>query len=363
MGLRPLPFIMKNFKPNLIPNAPKDGSFGEQELRALIEKNGGASQYIINRKKDGVRMVLGVGDYVLSRSLKAPGSDRVVERFQELNDACRDAGIVLEGEFYMHGPKFNVINSFFANTDVARYEYKKKIEKLKEKNPKKFKEDFGGYGIEFLTTFHQNLCCWIFDGYVKGSEHKGYRDRMLEIFKVLETKVPVSAMMHIVLPCWREFDSFEQIQSFYDKAIEDGWEGLVLTHMDHSYKYGRSSIKQGTLLKMKDDKKEWDGVVLDVIEGTQIKEGVERTTNELGRSVTSKKKDDREPSGKAKGFLIEFEDKGQFIVNLRGFDDDDKKELLENKEQYIGRHFRYNGMSPIKDFPRHAYFDCWRDEK
>lgn len=37
---------------------------------------------------------------------------------------------------------------------------------------------------------------------------------------------------------------------------------------------------------MKEDKNEYDGEVLDILEGTAVKEGVARTTNELGRSVT-----------------------------------------------------------------------------
>ena len=37
--------------------------------------------------------------------------------------------------------------------------------------------------------------------------------------------------------------------------------------------------------------------------------------------------------------------------------------LLENKYKYIGKHFKYHAMAPVKDFPRHAYFDTWRDEK
>jgi hypothetical protein len=37
--------------------------------------------------------------------------------------------------------------------------------------------------------------------------------------------------------------------------------------------------------------------------------------------------------------------------------------MLENKEEFIGRHFMYTAMKPVKDLPRHAYFKNWRDEK
>lgn len=98
------------------------------------------------------------------------------------------------------------------------------------------------------------------------------------------------------------------------------------------------------------------------------KYGVETTLDNFGFSETSKKKDDRELSGLAKGFLVSFTKEdgtnvGEFIVGLNGFDNSQKRELLENKEQYIGRHFKYTGMKPVLSFPRHAFFKEWRDEK
>jgi hypothetical protein len=108
---------------------------------------------------------------------------------------------------------------------------------------------------------------------------------------------------------------------------------------------------------------EYDGVVIDILQATSIKDGVERTTNELGRSVTSKKKDDREASGLAKGFVVEYEGLGTFTVGLKGFSNEAKRKLLKNKSQYIGRHLKYKAMAPVLNFPRHAYFDCWRDSK
>lgn len=181
--------------------------------------------------------------------------------------------------------------------------------------------------------------------------------------EALATKKSTHYFDTIEYPIIEEMTSIEELDALYDEALDLEFEGLVITHKDHEYKYGRNSLKQGTLLKLKDDSKEYDGIIIDIEEGTQIKEGIERSKNELGRSVTSQKKEDREPNGKAKGFVVQFEDKGTFTVSLRGFDDLAKTYLLTNKEDYIGRHFKYTAMKPVKDFPRHAYFDCWRDEK
>jgi len=349
----------KTFKPDLIPNNPKDDSLN---MDAIILKNGGYDRYSINFKKDGCRLQL-IDGKVLTRSLKIPGSKIVVDRFQALADKCKELNISLDGEFYMHGLKFNSIFRFFSKSDVTTPEYKKKLEKEKAKNLEKFKDDYDGLEIEFLTTFHIDLKFHLFDGIILDAhEDIGHEKRMKEIFKKLSPFAEEFGDI-IALPGMLTVKTKEGLDGMYDLALKNNYEGLVLTHKNHKYKFGRNTLKQGTILKMKDDKIEYDGVVLDVLEGTKAKDGTEKTVNELGRSVTSKKKADREKSGLASGFLVEYEDIGTFKVSLNGFDNEEKAELLGNKGKYIGKHLKYTGMKPVKDFPRSAYFKCWRDEK
>ena len=351
-------FELKKFKPNLIPNNPKDDSF---DLTTTILMNGGIHKYNVFHKKDGCRLHLGLDQSILTRSLKEPKSRLVINRFEKLNKLCLELKIAVDGEFYMHGLKFNEIFRFFSNADVTRDEVIVKYEKLKRKDVCKFDKEYNGRSIKHLTTFHKELKFWLFDGIILDRPDLiRFEDRMNEI--VLRLSKCDLRDMYITLPTEIEINTIESLSTIYEEALRSEWEGLVLTHKDHEYKYGRNSLKQGTLLKMKDDKLEYDGIILDVVEGTEIKEGVERSTNELGRSVTSKKKEDRILSGLAKGFVVKFNG-GTFPVGLNGFDNEAKKELLQNKHKYIGRHFKYTGMCPVKDFPRHAYFDCWRDEK
>lgn len=353
---------MVKFKPNLIDNEPKNGSFTKKMREDLIDKHGGIGKYIVFLKKDGCRLELGLGDDVLSRSLKPPGSNLVKKRFEKLNKICRDLNMIVEGEFYMHGESFNHINRFFAKSDVTTPEYKKELLKMQADKPAAFYDKYRGKDIEFLTTFHEDLKFWAFDFIIRDRpDLVGFQERWIEAIKRLEGVSRED--LYLVMPVPLEVYSFALLDHAYKNALKDGYEGLVLTHEDHIYKYGRSTLKSGTIFKMKEDKEEYDGVVLDVEESTVVKEGVDKTINELGRSKTSKKKGDRLPSGMAKGFVVEYEGLGTFCVGLNGFDHDARKELLANKKKYIGRHFRYTGMKPVKDFPRHAFFDTWRDEK
>lgn len=353
---------MKKFKPNLIDNEPKDGSFTKEDREAIITSKGGIGEYIIFPKKDGCRLEIGVGPKILSRSLKEPGSDLVKKRFDRFHQICLSLKILVEGEFYMHGETFNHINRFFAKSDVTTPEYLKELTTMREKKPEAFYEKFRGKEIPFLTTFHEDLKFWAFDFIILDRpDLVGFKDRWVEAYRRL--KEYDLEFLYVVMPEPIHAETFEELDIAYQKALDEGYEGLVLVHKDHIYKYNRSTLKEGTIFKMKEDKEEYDGIVIGVEESTVVKEGVEKTTTELGRSKTSKKKDDRLPSGMAKGFLVEYEGLGTFCVGLNGFDHEARKEVLDNKEKYIGRHFKYTGMKPVKDFPRHAYFDCWRDEK
>lgn len=354
--------LVKGFKPNLIPNNPKDGSFSTEVRNQVIKKNGGISSYKIAFKKDGCRLGLGLADKPLTRSLKEPKSKLVLSRFQPLNDLCKELKIAIDGEFYMHGLKFNEIFRFFSNSDVTRDSYRDQLIKESKKDSRVFREEYNGRSVDFMSTFHEDLKFWLFDGIViDRPDLVGFEERMEEILVRLQS-VYIDEYP-IVLFDSTEVSTVEELDYLYEAALDDGWEGLVITHKDHEYKFGRNSLKQGTILKMKDDEREYDGIVVDVKEGSQIKAGIERGVNELGRSTTSKKKGDRESSGKAKSFVVEFEGIGTFDVGLKGFNDEAKEELLRNKDSYIGRHFKYIGMAPVKDYPRHAYFSCWRDEK
>ena len=344
------------FKPNLIPNN-KDNKI---DIFQTIEDNGGVRKYIVTHKKDGCRVEF-VDGKCLTRALKPIKSKPFNDIFLPLAKLFNELDLVIEGEFYAHGFKFNEIFRFFSNSDITRQEEIDKLTKLQNKG--KLDKEFPSRSIEWLTTFHDDLKVWIFDGYIKGSENKGYKERLLEIIDILKPYFIGGNLSHYIeLPDIIPLKDKESVLKAYGNALNDGWEGLVFTHKQHIYKNGRTTLKQGTLLKMKDDRNEYDGVVLDVEEGTKIKEGIEKTTNELGNSKTSQFKDDREPSGMAKGFVVEYNG-NIFTVSLKGFDNEAKKELLNKKANYIGRHFKYEGMKPTKAFPRHAYFSCWRDDK
>ena len=359
-----------DFKPNLIPNNPKDGTFTKEMRTDIINKNGGYEKSYAIFKKDGCRLELGLEGGIKTRSLKSPKSIHVLDRFDSLHKLCKKLKIQLGGEFYMHGLKFNEVFRFFSNRDITTDKYKEKLTKQFKKNPKQFAIDYDNRNLKFLTKFHDGLKFWLFDAVITDRpDLVGFEARMQEMYERFDAEMLVNeeetieALSYVILPELGSLSDEANLMKVYEEALNVGFEGLVLIHKDHGYKFGRNTLKQGTIFKLKDDSKEYDGVIVGISEGTRVKAGIPRSINELGRSVTSKKKDDREPSGKAEGFIVEFEDKGTFPVGLTGFDDAAKRDIFLNPDKFIGRHFKYTGMPPLKNYPRHAFFDSWRDEK
>ena len=355
--------IYEEFKPNLIPNSKVEDPIN---LKDIIGDN--IKDYIISAKKDGCRMVLKNGE-ILSRALKPVTSEWVIKRYTDLANVCKKHNIILEGEFYSHDMKFNEIFMFFKSTDITTTANKAALEKLNTQG--KFESLWPGRTVEWATTYHDSLKLWPFDIIYCDDPKKCYNGRILGIIKELELGGIFYDFKDILhMGPWYNVDEFPSINTFdeledtYRVMLNYGYEGLVIANKNRSYKFNRSTVKDNQLFKMKEDKLQYDGCVIDIIESTIVKEGAEKKVNELGRSVTSKLQEDRIPSGMASGILTAY-DTHRLIVSLEGFTHADLKDLWEQKEEFKGRWFRYTGMAPVKNVPRHAHAsknNMWRDD-
>ena len=386
------------FKPNLIPNSDIANPI---DLKTIIGDN--VKDWVISFKKDGCRMEINsdMNASILSRSLEPVASIWLNNRYKALAEKCKELGMILEGEIYAHGWRFPEIVRIFKTEDITN---KKKVKELtadllkynlkgtvnkpkwetvapshaiildKQRYKSKFETNWPRRTVEFMSTYSEDIKLWPFDCFFPDFPQLEFRERMEKLFWNIENPagelnefrdiLNVGGWYNISEETTTMITKWEDIEFLYNTILDRGFEGLVLAKADRTYKMGRSTEKEATIFKMKEDKNEYDGIVLDILEGTVVKEGVERTTNELGRSVTSKLQEDREPSGIAKGILTEYEGH-QHTVSFQGYSHEELREILENKKQYIGKWFKYQGMAPVKNIPRHAHIQVngFRDEK
>lgn len=108
----------------------------------------------------------------------------------------------------------------------------------------------------------------------------GYRERWHELMRLADKlqAMPVDVLESALI------EDRSQLVSYESAALEKGFEGLILRKPDAPYKYGRSTVNEGYLLKLKrfeDSEAEVIGVEEEMFNGNPAE------TNELGRTKRS----------------------------------------------------------------------------
>lgn len=178
------------------------------------------------------------------------------------------------------------------------------------------------------------------------------------LMQVIGTKLPYTAPL-----AQRLCQSSSDVEDHEQDALTAGYEGLILRRLDGLYKYGRSTIKEGYLFKLKRYSQE-EAVVIDY-EPLQHNDNDEEI-NALGYTQRSSAK-----SGKVDlpllGNLIvkgKFQGRAGVVVFSvgTGFTLFEREKLWEQRETLIGKIVTYKFFpTGSKDRPRHPVFKSFRD--
>jgi DNA ligase-1 len=142
----------------------------------------------------------------------------------------------------------------------------------------------------------------------------------------------------------------------------EGYEGVILRKPDGHYKFGRSTAKEGLLLKLKRFE-DSEAVVLEVIE--EMFNGNEATTNELGRTKRSSHKENKHGKGRMGALLVKDVKTGVEFQIGTGFNDNDKVQFWEDRFAQPGALTVKYKFFPVgvKDKPRHPVYLGLRDKR
>lgn len=159
-----------------------------------------------------------------------------------------------------------------------------------------------------------------------------------------------------VVPQYELASGFE-LAAFENDALNQGYEGVMLRHPDAPYKFGRSTAREGYLLKVKrfhDDEFEIVGFEEEMFNAN------EATTSELGRTKRSSHKANKVPKGRLGALVLKY---GDTTFNCgTGFNDAERENIWAERERYLGqfakiKYFAYG----IKDVPKLPSFLGIRD--
>jgi DNA ligase-1 len=155
--------------------------------------------------------------------------------------------------------------------------------------------------------------------------------------------------------------SLEQFTSLEDEFLAQGFEGIMARSLDGPYKYGRSTTREGWLLKKKNF--EDSEFVIDDFEELMHNDNA-AFENELGRTARSKAQDGLRGGGVLGAFIgRDLHTNIPFKIGT-GFDAAFRKWAWEHREELRGAIGVYKSFRiGVKDAPRHPVWKWFRDKR
>lgn len=159
----------------------------------------------------------------------------------------------------------------------------------------------------------------------------------------------------------REIADEYQLLQFEAAALEQGHEGVMIRSLDGPYKQGRSTEKEGFLLKLKRFKHS-EAIILGAEE--KMHNGNEARTNELGHTERSSHKANLSGTGELGALLVrDITTEVEFAIGS-GYTAAMRKKYWERRSSLSGLIVRYTYFpTGSKDKPRFPVFDGFRDER
>lgn len=153
----------------------------------------------------------------------------------------------------------------------------------------------------------------------------------------------------------------DDLLSYEAYIVNSGYEGVILRAPSSPYKYGRSTAREGYLLKLKRFE-DSEALVLEVIE--EMHNGNEAKTNALGRTERSSHKDNKIGKGRMGALLVRDLKTGVEFQIGTGFNDSDRAWWWEQRHAPMPPVVKYKFFPVgVKTKPRHPVFIGLRDPK
>jgi len=154
-------------------------------------------------------------------------------------------------------------------------------------------------------------------------------------------------------------DSTKELLSFESECIEDGYEGVILRRGDSSYKCGRSTLREGKLMKLK----RFNDAEAEIISIEPLYENRNvAIKNALGHTERSSHQENLVAQSMLGSMQVQLKNGKEFSIGT-GFDDDTRKEYWVNRKKLVGKmvKFKYQELSS-DGIPRFPVFLGMRDK-
>lgn len=170
---------------------------------------------------------------------------------------------------------------------------------------------------------------------------------------------PVHLVPHTLI------ESAEQLNIYEAEQLALGYEGVMLRSLSGAYKHGRSTAREGGLLKVKRFS-DAEAVVIDFEE--EMENTNPQVVNEKGRSKRSSHKGGKVGKGTLGALTVRLRLPGgalgvQFSIGS-GLNEATANAIWAQRDHYMGKIVKFKHFEHgVVDAPRHPVFIGWRDEK
>ena len=152
-----------------------------------------------------------------------------------------------------------------------------------------------------------------------------------------------------------------ELEEFYLDALSKGFEGAMYRKINSPYKCGRSTLREGYLLKIKP----FDPDEAEIIGFNQGETNLnEALKDAFGQTKRSSAASGKVLTDKLGSFHVrDMKTRVEFDCGT-GLDDDQRKEIWANQRSYLGKIIRYKHQSVSADnVPRFPVFLSFRDKR
>lgn len=175
---------------------------------------------------------------------------------------------------------------------------------------------------------------------------------------------PLVMVPHVLIESHGQLDAYEA------ECLALGYEGIMVRRPDGQYKQGRSTVREGGLLKVK---RFSDAEAIIVGFEEEMKNNNAKVTNELGRSKRSSHAAGKAGKGTLGAFICKrlFIDKrgneteSDYTFNIgTGMSAEFRAAAWANRESFMGRLVKFKHFEHgVVDAPRHPVFIGMRDKR
>lgn len=204
-----------------------------------------------------------------------------------------------------------------------------------------------------------SLILYAFDYLTPAIEHQGYFARYTYLQNLLRSNPSLTPYIKLV-PC-QIVNSLDELLQFESIWLSEGYEGVIIRSLNGLHKNGRTTVKEGTYLRIKRFVQE-DAVVLSLTEAMENTNPAE--TNELGQTERSTHKANLVPKGMI-GSLIcrDIKTNTTITVGPGELTHEQRTHYWNNPNELVGQTISYKSFPHGKlNLPRFPTFVTIRNQ-